>query len=789
MKKIVALVLTFIMTLASVNILLANENYAHREYVISEFIQAVGKNKFTNKSADLNVYSDSSLVDIPYRESIEIAAANNIVTGYNDNTLKPDNNITRAEAAVILSRCLGNVEITEEEKNFTDVPQWAEEDVKKLTQGGIISGYDDKTFGSSDFITVEQVKILVDKIEGKLNGYNLKDDYYSYYNEKFKRNNSLENGNAAIDNFDIVNNIVDERIDDIINTSFSENDKDAIRISSVYNLFINSEAREKEGLNSLKSYIEAIDNIKSIKDLPELEAALEKDLGMSMLLNFNVSVNPEDSSKYVIELGGSNTILPMEYYFNGSNDKIKNAYNSYVSSILSKLGDDGGISLAKNVYDFEAKIIQKLGTSNYDAYYTLTDRNKLNTYCKNIDAAAFLDILIPEKGEKVSVYNEDQLSGMDSYITSDNLDTIKAYYKANLITAYAPYLSRDIYEAYYSFSNSIYGGTIPSYEKGGKNFVKIYAGFAAINKYAEKYYNSEKEANVKNMIDEIKSYYKIKLQNNSWLSNETKEKAVRKLEKISVKVGYPKASKPYSDSINIVPVEKGGTLMSNIIDIEKIISQYERNLPDTSVNKNDWSISAFMVNACYVPASNEIIIPLGIMEEPFYNSDAGYYENLGSLGIIIAHEISHAFDPMGASFDENGNKTDWWTETDKNKFYDLADKIIKYFDKYEVVNGVDNDGENTLLENVADLAGVSCIIEITKSKGGDVKTVMESFAKTWNEISTDEYKMMCSKTDTHSAAKVRVNGVLSSINEFYEEYNIKEGDGMYKPPESRVGIW
>lgn len=789
MKKFFAITLAVLITFSQTVFVPAQGNYADREYVISEFIQAVGKNKFSNKSADLSAYSDGNQVNTEYKESMEIAIANNIVNGYDDNTLKPDNNITRAEAAVILSRCLGNVEITEGEKRFDDVPQWAETDVKKLTQGGIISGYDETTFGSNDLITVEQVKILTDKIESKLNGYNLKNDYYSYYNEKFKRNNSLDNGKMTISNFDIVNDVVDERINEIIKNSASESDSDALRITSVYNLFTNSESRERDGLSSLKPYFEAIDNVNSIKELPQLEATLEKDLGISMLLNFNISVNPADSSKYVIELGESNTILSRDYYFSNSSDKIKNAYNSYVSNILTKAGDTEAAGLAKNVYDFETKIIQKSGTINYDAYYVLTDRGSLNKYCSNIDAAAFLDILVPGKGEKVSIYNSAQLTQMSSFVIADNLNVIKAYYKANLITAYGPYLSRDIYEAYYSLYNSIYGGTVPSYEKNGAGFVKSYAGFATINKYAEKYYDSEKEQNIKNMIDEIKSYYKTKIQNNSWLSDETKKMAIKKLDKISVKVGYPKVSKPYANKINIIPVEQGGTLMGNIIDIDKIISEYERSLPDTNVNKNDWSISPFMVNACYIPLANEIIIPIGILEEPFYNSDAGYYENLGSLGIIIAHEISHAFDPMGASFDENGNKNDWWTEEDKNKFYDLADDVIEYFDKYEVANGVDNDGEMTILENVADLAGVSCVVEIAKDKGGDVKTVMESFARTWSEISTDEYLMQAAKSDTHSAAKIRVNGVLSSIDEFYEEYDINEGDGMYKMPENRVGIW
>lgn len=789
MKKTVSLIISIIMGMACIVPINAQGQYADREYVISEFVQAVGKNNFEKKSGDISSFLDADNVDTAYKEDIEIAVANNIVTGYDDNTLKPENSITRAEAAVILSKCLGLVKITEPENHFADVPQWADGDIKKLTQGGIIKGYSDTIFGSKDPITVEQVSILTHRIEEKNNKYNLKDDYYGYINEKFKRNNFLGEDQLSIDNFDIVNEVVNERINEIIEDSFEGTDEDYKRILSVYNLYVNSESREKDGFTAIQPYLDAIDNVSSVKDIPGLEAFLERELGKSYLFNTNIAVNPEDSSKYILQIEESKAMLDKEFYFNLSSDKVKNAYNSFVKNALTKVGDETGAALGGKIYDFETKLIQKSGTQNLGTYYLVADSSSINNYCLKIDVKSFIDALGAKDSNKISIYNSDQFKQIGTIVADEDINVIKAYYKANLLFDYGKYLTKDIYNSVNEFDRVIYGIQPQTYEKNAVNFVKRYARNAAVNKYAEKYFDSQKEENINSMVNDIRSYYETMIKNNDWMSDETKTKAINKLEKIKIKIGYPKTAKAYDSKINIVPVENGGTLMSNIVNIDKVLSEYDLSVAGGNVNTVDWKMSPFTVNAAYIPVANEITIPMGILESPFYDENADYYENLGGIGIIIAHEISHAFDPYGAMFDENGNKNDWWTENDKNKFYDLADKVIDYFNKYSVSSGVDNNGSQTVLENVADLGGVACVVGVTKTKGGNLKTVMESFAQTWGEIADSNYLIQMSKADTHSVAKIRVNGVLSSINEFYDEYNITEGDEMYKAPSNRVGIW
>lgn len=783
MKKMVSLAMSAIFALASINLVPASENYADREYVISEFVQAAGRNSFSNRNADLSDFKDGSDVDAEYAEDMRIAIANGIVNGYNDHTLKPDDYITRAEAAVILSKCIGNVAITESEKHFTDVPQWAADAVNKLTQGGIINGYDDTTFGSNDNITYEQVRILTNKVEQNINKNNLKDDFYKYYNDKFLRNNNLNSSDNSLSNFSLVENAVNSRINNIIEESRALSDNESKRITDTYNLFMDRETRNKEGIIPLMTYIESIDNINSIKDIPNLEAELYNGLGISFLLNFDSALNPDDSSKYIAAFGESSTLLTKPYYFDFASD-VKKDYNSFVSLVLGKAGVENPKDMAEKVFEFEKKIVQKTDTTNYDAYQQVYTKYNINELCSNINGKAFIELLSPAFDE-ICVYNTEQLRQMDAAAANEDIETIKAYYKTMIIAAFGSYLSDDIYRSY----NTLYKYTDTDYTRGAADFVKSYAGVAIVNKYSAKYFSSEKEQKVRELVNDIKANYKTRILNNGWLSKETKNKAINKLDKINIKVGYFKTPMPYSKQITITSKENGGTLIDNVISVNKILGEYTKSLPGTGVNKNYWAISPLMTNACYIPSGNEIIIPMGILESPFYDENASYEENLGGIGFVIAHEISHAFDPAGANYDENGNYTDWWTEEDKNKFYDLANDVIEYFNMYEVANGVDNDGELTLLESVADLASLSCTTEIAREKGLSSKKVMESYARVLGGIFTDEYSISLAKSDGHPVSKIRVNAVLSSTDAFYDDFCISENDGMYKSPENRVKIW
>ena len=287
------------------------------------------------------------------------------------------------------------------------------------------------------------------------------------------------------------------------------------------------------------------------------------------------------------------------------------------------------------------------------------------------------------------------------------------------------------------------------------------------------------------MTKEIISYYEKDIDTLDWLSKNTKEKAKQKLKKMQINIGLSSDYPKYSQNYNL---KDNNSLIENIILMEKVINNYE--LTKLNNNYNESKLTETTVNAYYNPQNNSINFPLASLS--LFNVNDSYYQNLGSIGMIIAHEITHAFDSNGAKFDEYGNLSNWWTDEDYKKFKMKKKQVIRYYDKYEVLKGTNINGKKTVNENIADLGAVSCISNIAINKKATTKEIKEmytSFAKLWVEISKEEYINLLLLQDTHSPAKYRVNATLSSTDLFYKTYNITSFNKMYISPKKRVKVW
>lgn len=270
------------------------------------------------------------------------------------------------------------------------------------------------------------------------------------------------------------------------------------------------------------------------------------------------------------------------------------------------------------------------------------------------------------------------------------------------------------------------------------------------------------------------------------MSEATKEEAKNKLDKLNVRVGHPDTWPQDRYELVLDAPEDGGIYIENYLKAAKASVDYDFATKDEPTDRTLWPDTPQTVNAYYDSQTNSITILAGILQDPFYNPEASPEENLGGIGTVIGHEITHAFDTSGSQFDENGNLRDWWTAEDKERFQELAGNVISYYDGMEV-NGRTVNGQQTVTENIADLGGVSCVTEIAGSEGYDLKKVYESYANIWASKEREEYSAMLIAIDTHSPAKIRINAVLSAQPEFRSLYGIEEGDGMYQ--ESMPNIW
>ena len=272
------------------------------------------------------------------------------------------------------------------------------------------------------------------------------------------------------------------------------------------------------------------------------------------------------------------------------------------------------------------------------------------------------------------------------------------------------------------------------------------------------------------------------------MSEPTKKKAVRKLETMQVKIGYPDEWPKEKDMMQVTPISEGGSLLSNLLVSMNVSIEYSLGLLGSEVDRSLWDITPQTINAYYDPANNEIVFPAAILQAPFYDYDNSDSANMGGIGYVIAHEVSHAFDSSGALYDEYGNYNVWWTDEEMEEYQKLSQSIVKYYNNYEMM-GTKVNGELTLMENIADLGAMECITSII---GDDKEALDEAFSQmayNWASEDTASFMMSLLNTDTHSPNKVRVNAVLSSCDAFYDVYGVKESDGMYVAPEDRVGIW
>ncbi|MBR2735583.1 MAG: M13 family metallopeptidase, partial [Clostridia bacterium] len=308
--------------------------------------------------------------------------------------------------------------------------------------------------------------------------------------------------------------------------------------------------------------------------------------------------------------------------------------------------------------------------------------------------------------------------------------------------------------------------------------------------FVKRHFSEEAKKDTENMISKIKLSYKNKIENATWLSAQTKSKALKKLDTMKLKIGYPEQWGNAADDINIKNYDNGGSYFLNICEVcKRMISRSTKAL-HKPVDKTRWSMAVYEVNAYYNPQNNEIVFPAGILQSPFYDVNASDEQNMGAIGAVIAHEISHAFDSVGSKFDENGNAVNWWTDADRENFNKRCEQFITAYDGIEISKDIKSNGNLTLFENIADVGAISCMLDIlSKKENADYQTFFKSWATVWRTLASYECTKQMSNFDVHSNSKIRTNRTLSNFEEFHKAFNIKQGDTMYVSPEQRVSLW
>ena len=626
------------------------------------------------------------------------------------------------------------------------------------------------------------------------------EDFFEYVNKEYLDSFEMAPDEVAVG----VNNELDDRVEEALKTYLGDLDSEKTKpknneeqqMLNYYRLANNFDKRESDGTKPVASYLEEIKGIESFEDFTgKLSNLIEK----NYVLPFEVYTTPglDDPNTNQLMIGSGQLILPDTSYYEEDNEDGKALLDVYQSSsekIMEAVGftPEEAKTHVQNTIDFDA-IMASYRTPSEERMNTSdnifpTKREDAEKLTESINLLPVLDELIGTKIELINVDDQKFSSGLNDMLSADNFEKMQSWMLVKAARDAAPFMTEDLrlVGEEYNMAKSGAEEAKPQ-DKAAYEDVIYRFGDVIGNAYGEQYFGPEARKEVEELTYDIIDMYKVRLKEvHDWLSPETVDKAIEKLDKMGVMVGY---ADEYNKNTKDYVVDPEKSLYENIHAINEVDNLNGLKDYGQPVAENQWGMAPFEVNAYYNPYENLICLPAGILQDPFYSKDQTDSENYGGIGNVIGHELSHAFDTSGAEFDAEGLFTNWWTEEDYKNFEERSKIMVKQYDGYEI-HGGKLDGEQTLNENIADNGGVAVALEALKRKGEpNFAEYFETYAKTWAIRLRPEYAKMRLTTDEHGPAEARVNFPVANFDEFYETYGVKEGDKMYLDPELRVIFW
>ena len=569
------------------------------------------------------------------------------------------------------------------------------------------------------------------------------------------------------------------------------------KISDIYNLALDTARRNAEGIEPLRKTLNSIEQITTREEFGQrLGEAMEYGLfGMYVEADAcNSTMNILNECQAGFALGEK------EYYFDEDDHTkaIRDAYVKHIARMFGLFSYNDGEARAQTVLRLETRLAGA-------ALNNVELRDPRITYNKM--SIADLQDLVPEinwsdffaamniQTDSLSVGQIKHLQECGKLLVEEPLEDIKTLFLWQAIDGAASYLSDEIYMANFDFYGRVLSGSEEPRPlwKRAVGVVEGTLGEAVGQMYVKKYFPKENKQRMLKLVHNLQASFKERIENLSWMSDETKNKAVEKLMTMTIKIGYPDKWRDYS-ALNIDPQL---SYYENLQRAAKFEQEYSLSYLDKPVDKAKWYMFPQTVNAYYNPSSNEICFPAGILQYPFFDMSADDAFNYGAIGVVIGHEMTHGFDDKGCEFDKDGNLNNWWTEEDKANF-DARTKVMEdFFNAIEVAPGVHANGAFTLGENIADHGGLQISYNAfrklpqpkTESEFTPAQRFFLAYANVWAGNIRPEEILKRTKSDPHSLGRWRVNGALPQIGAWYDAWNVTEESPMFVPQEKRVSIW
>lgn len=724
-----------------------------------------------------------------------------IIRGYEDGDLREDQSVTRAEALVMLARAFGplperkgvNAAQAIPADSFSDIPAWAAETLAPVFEAGLVAGTAPGVFSPNEAVTVHQMELFIHRTYA-LFGSNERDDFYATANKEHLDNAEVWDYTGT---FYEIGDITYSQVGDMLSSLYDEvnagtlTDTRARKLEAYDSSIRDAEGRNAAGIAPIADDLDAIAVAQSVEDLYNLSLLDDTKTGLSLMFDMGYAPNLWDSAHYMLVLEAATPLTTVDVY-DGSNPTAYDACVRYLTTLLTLSGksEDDAARMAENYMTFERSLAEP-------GAYALTQLSwdEVEALFASVDVSGMLQQLGYEDVEQVCVTYPERLQVLAAQLNEASLETIRDYLYTKVIVEAAPYLSEAFTQARFDLNYVLYGTYPVNLDTQAVSAVMNDMTDYVSQFYMETYGNDDTVADVRAMCEEMRDAFRTRIEALDWMSDATKEMALRKLEAMDFYIGGPDAANDASalDEAEILAPEDGGSYFSNAMAIRKAELAADSQLGSMPVNVEQYAwqgIGAIADNWVYAPEVNAVILPMAGLQAPVYDPIASEEENLATLGITIAHEITHAFDNDGANYDETGNLSNWWTDADRAQFDALCEEVVAYYDGWECAPGIATDGGLTLIENIADLGAMNCLMDIAATQPDfDYKAFFEKMARILVDTDSREWLAYLTMTDSHSFGGVRVNRLLSSCDAFYDTYDVQPGDGMYVAPEDRVGIW
>ena len=632
------------------------------------------------------------------------------------------------------------------------------------------------------------------------------EDFYLSVNYEGIKNTEIPEGSNSYAASNQISTQVEAEMIDLLEHTEDTDDSELLMASEMYQMYIDMDARNEDGWDYIIPYVEMVREADSVQELLDMVISNDELIYTTSVFNIGVTIDEKDSTKYIFVIKTPNLDLDDSAEYTEKTELgelYHEADEVYFQELLTKYGysEDEAAAMIENRYEWEAlqaEYLYPTSVSYQSDYrqliYNTYSFDELKELAGDYPLAQLLESKGCDKFSKYLVYEPDYIEALDTLYTDENLELIKSSMVIEILKDAAIYSDEESYEYYNDWVNATYGSSgMKSIEKLGYRFVCNWLPELVGNIYAGQFFSEEEKKDVEDMVYRIIAALRTRLENADWMTETTRNTAIEKLDSISVCIGYPEEYY-YDYSVMKVDTEKG--MYENLANFRSAINNQIYQKADTEVNKAAWGcmLPANNVNACYVPSYNCICFPAAILSEPFYSKDASESANLGAIGTIIGHELTHAFDTTGSQFDKDGNLVNWWTDEDFEKFTELTGAVADRYAAYATVDDEKVNGNLTIGETVADLGGMAVTLDVMSDMAQqglevDYQDYFTAYAKMWLEVTTRETALYCLKNDPHAPCCLRTNVNVMQFQEFYDTFGIVEGDAMYTAPENRLSVW